>query len=147
MNRLATINKPKITLDTIFDEMENIGRNLWMIRSPFERGDFYQDINFPKYNLRKTDDGLAIDIALAGYDKDHIDIELSPQNKLTVSSEKIDESDTTYYQRDIALRKFSIDFQLSPSQEIGEITFINGILSIPIISGDPKRDVKRLEIL
>ena len=150
MNRLATINKPvtmtKTRMPSIFDELENIGRNLWRFNSPFD--DFTTDVSFPKYNVKQTDDGLDLDIALAGYDKDSINIELSPRNILTVSSEKIEEDENTHYHRkDIAMRKFEISWKLDPAQEIGEITFINGILHIPIHNGDPKKDVKRLDIL
>lgn len=152
MNRLATINKPttmtkrKTGFPSIFDDLENFGRNLWLFNSPFE--DFSTDISFPKYNVKQTENGLELDIALAGYDKDTINIELSPQNILTVSSEKIEEDgDVHYHRKDIAMRKFEIKWKLDAAQEIGDITFVNGILHIPIHNGDPKKDVKRLNIL
>lgn len=90
---------------------------------------------FPVYDLIRHDRGLEeIRIALAGYKKNDIKINIV-NDILTVESEAVDDSpDLHYLQRAIAKRAFSLKFQLPTNVEVAvtSCTFVDGILTILI---------------
>lgn len=145
MNRLTT--NP-----ISFPSFDSIGRNLSLTDFLFGGMDeFFTDVKFPKYNTIKKGDDLEIEIALAGYTKDDISIELSPENVLTVSSSKgkvVEEEDEigyTYVHHGVASRNFKIAWKIK--HDIGDITFVDGMLRIPLKSKAPqKQETKLLEI-
>lgn len=150
---------PKSALQSIFPDVNKSGRNLWMFDDMLDNffddfNTFQTEITFPKYNVRfhkDTGDGI-IEIALAGYDKDDISVELTPEGKLRVSNVKpdssvIEDDEWVYTRNGIAARDFSISWKLGPYQEVGDVTFENGILSIAIENTEPpKPETKHLKI-
>ena len=131
-----------------FPFFDDIGRLLFLHKKmmrPFES--LTEDVNFPKYNTVETDTGIDIEIALAGYKKDDIKIELSPDGVLTISAnvEKTsDYSDRKYISHGIAERNFSISYGVGTNHKIGDITFENGLLVIPIKEMKPKPPENKL---
>jgi HSP20 family molecular chaperone IbpA len=91
-------------------------------------------------------------------DKGDLKVELSPDNLLTVSYKKVkpmesdNENDDSgdqvrYYHRGIASRNFEIAWKLGPWNEVNDVTFEDGILSITIHSETPEKPkTKLLEI-
>jgi len=64
---------------------------------------------FPKINVRSLDDKYVVEIAVAGFDKSDIDLELR-DNCLLIKADKRDESkesEDDYIYREIARRSFS----------------------------------------
>jgi HSP20 family molecular chaperone IbpA len=146
--------------ESLFPTTGNTGRNLWPFDDVFgslfsDLDTFQKDIPFPKYNTKrnlKTGDTI-LEIALAGYDKNDIKVELTPENKLRVSNDKNplvedetdpDDLDWTYTNRGIAERHFDISWSLGPYQEVSDIQFKNGILSIMIKNTEPPKPESRL---
>ena len=87
--------------------------------------------NFPPYNIVKSeDDGTEIQLALAGYSKD--DIEVSVQDKvLTISSSGVDKQDDIEYNyRGVAKRAFTIKFSIGQYQEVKDVSMKDGMLFI-----------------
>ena len=87
--------------------------------------------NFPPYNIVKSeDDGAEIQLALAGYSKD--DIEVSVQDKvLTISSSGVDKQDDIEYNyRGVAKRAFTIKFSIGQYQEVKDVSMKDGMLFI-----------------
>ena len=87
--------------------------------------------NFPPYNIVKSeDDGTEIQLALAGYSKD--DIEVSVQDKvLTISSSGVDKQDDIEYNyRGVAKRAFIIKFSIGQYQEVKDVSMKDGMLFI-----------------
>lgn len=151
MNRLpTTYNSP-----WKFNGLD-IGRNLFLADSVFDGiGEFFKDVKFPKYNVIRKGDDMEIEIALAGYAKDDIDIELTNENVLTVSSgededrvvEDEDELGYTYVHRGVASRNFKISWKVSATHDVGKISYDNGMLRIPLKSKAPdKPKTKILQI-
>jgi molecular chaperone IbpA len=144
--------------------LSRIGRNLFF-NDPFFKGffdsfdEFSKDINFPKYNCIKTKDGIVIDLALAGYDKENLSVELTQDNVLIIKTlettidnspentfETSSDDENEYITRGIAARRFNIGFKIGPNSEIGKVTFKNGILSIPITTKKIKIQSKEIPI-
>ena len=87
--------------------------------------------NFPPYNIVKSeDDGTEVQLALAGYSKD--DIEVSVQDKvLTISSSGVDKQDDIEYNyRGVAKRAFTIKFSIGQYQEVKDVSMKDGMLFI-----------------
>ena len=141
-------------LDRFFsDAFGNFGRNLWAydptldLLSGFDN--FTSSVNFPKYDIIKEGENIRLDIALAGYKKDDIQVELTPDDKLRVSHENLEEIvdenvDMKYLHKGIASRSFDISWKLSPHHKVGDVTFENGILSINIKNRVPDKPKSKL---
>jgi len=92
--------------------------------------------NYPPYNIVKVSDtNYAIQIAVAGFGKDDIEIE-TKENSLTVKSvdkkdgEVVD--DTSYLQKGISNRAFKRTFTIADDVVVKDATFENGLLNIDL---------------
>jgi molecular chaperone IbpA len=158
-----TLLKP-IT-NTSFPFFDDIGRNLFLRDNIFDGWEnFFEDVKFPKYNVKSISEGkLEIEIALAGYRKENLSVELSPENILTVATLSVDaesdsdsdtelksefiDNDVNYIHHGIAARNFKISWKIGPNRKVGTITFEDGMLRIPLTAKTPpKTDTKRLTI-
>ena len=87
---------------------------------------------FPPYNIRKEGDySFVIDMALAGFSKDDIEVEVA-DGLLTVRSIKEnDENDDSIY-RGISYRKFNRKFTLADEIVVKDASLENGMLVISL---------------
>ena len=85
---------------------------------------------FPPYNIRKDGDyNYVIEMALAGFGKKDIEVEVK-EGLLTVRSVKEnDENDSNLY-RGISYRKFNRKFTLADDVEVNDASLENGMLTI-----------------
>lgn len=88
--------------------------------------------NFPIYDCRYNENkDFIIDLALAGYEKNQISVELVDQSSLIVKGEgNTSVSSDFYCVRNISNKSFQKNFRLSHEVEIKSVTYSNGILSI-----------------
>lgn len=91
-------------------------------------------VNYPPYNIKKIDNNhYVIEMAVAGFDKNELDIMMSSDNgTLTVSSKAIQNAnrDDNYLFKGIANRAFSRSFALADTVEVKDAQLINGMLKI-----------------
>lgn len=93
--------------------------------------------NYPFYNIKtsKKNEDLIIEIALAGFSKDSLEIALEG-NTLKVFAEKIEEDNEEfdYYTRQISKKSISREFTISEDYVNGDIVadFENGLLTVKI---------------
>lgn len=87
--------------------------------------------NFPPYNIRKVDDNkYTVEIAVAGFSKSDIDIEIDGDTlKITGNSASVDEEDSFLY-KGIANRAFSRTFNLADTIEVKDASLVNGMLKV-----------------
>ena len=87
---------------------------------------------FPPYNIRKDGDyNYVIEMALAGFGKKDIEVEVK-ECLLTVRSVKEnDENDSNLY-RGISYRKFNRKFTLADDVEVNDASLENGMLTISL---------------
>ena len=84
---------------------------------------------FPPYNIRKDNENIyTIEMAVAGFSKDDIEIELK-EGILKICS-KNDQEEGEYLHRGIAKRAFSRSFTLSDDILVKEADLVNGMLTI-----------------
>jgi molecular chaperone IbpA len=93
--------------------------------------------SYPPYNIELTgEDQYRITMAVAGFDRSELNIEVN-QNNLTISANKEpDQEERQYLHQGIAARNFERRFQLADHVEVKAATFENGLLHI-----DLKREI------
>ena len=92
---------------------------------------------YPHYNIKKLDDNKwIIELALAGFSKDDIEIEVK-DNVMTINGE-LKEENNEYVYKGISSRKFSKSFTLAEFTECESAKMENGILSIILEKNIPE---------
>lgn len=85
---------------------------------------------YPPYNIREIDeDTRVLELALAGFAKDEIKVELN-NRLLTISGEKEKEENVKYIHKGIATRKFSKVITLWEFWEVNSADYNDGILYV-----------------
>lgn len=112
----------------------------------------HKNTSFPPYNIRKQDRGIhVIEMALAGYKKDDLEVTLYPDNTLEVSapgSPETEEEKDSYVYRGVAARSFSRSFILADGVEVTSVEFVDGMLLIYIEAKEPEKfEPQKLKIL
>ena len=94
-----------------------------------------QQSGFPPYNVRKVDeDTFVVELAVAGYNKDAIDI-VEHDGVLTIKGERPEDAEE-YLHKGIAGRKFTRTFTLAEYMYVDSADLNDGMLYVII-----KRDV------
>ena len=126
MNTLATLDRNRLTphtvgFDSLFDRL-------------FDTDFHTTSGGFPPYNIVKNDDyNYQIEMALAGYSKKDIDIELK-EGTLSISSKKIedDTDEITLIHKGISHKSFKRSFTLSDEMKVKGAKMENGMLFIAL---------------
>jgi len=102
--------------------------------------------NYPPYNIRKTSENTyVIELAVAGFGKQEIDITLD-DNKLVISGNAKDDSDNFLF-KGIANRAFTRTFALDDHIEINDASLVNGMLKIALERIIPEhKKPKKIEV-
>lgn len=109
-----------------------------------------QQSSYPPYNIIKfNDDQTRIEMALAGFSKEDLEVTLE-NNSLTVSARRKqdDQVDGTYVFRGISARAFVRRWTLGRYFEVSQVKFEDGILKIDVVRNVPEdQKPRQLEIL
>ena len=98
---------------------------------------------FPPYNIRKEGDyHYVIEMALAGFSKEDIEIEVA-DGTLSVRSDKKDDASDNLY-RGISFRKFNRKFTLSDDIVVNDAALDNGMRTINLERIVPEEKKPRL---
>ena len=102
--------------------------------------------NYPPYNIVKVDDSnYTIEIAIAGFSKDEIEVE-TKENTLTIKSQSRPDGDDDkqYLHKGISNRAFTRAFTLSDDVVVKGATFENGLLNVELERIIPEEKKPRL---
>ena len=104
-----------------------------------------QDTGYPPYNIRKVDEyNYIIEIALAGFSEDDIEVEVSDGTLTVRSKESKDTAEQQYVHRGIAKRIFSKAWTLSDDMVVKNAEFTNGLLNISLEKIVPEEKKPRI---
>ena len=105
-----------VGFDNIFDQLSTLS-------------DF--DIpNYPPYNIKKIDkENYQLEMALAGFGKDEIDVEVK-ENTLTISARTSDKEEDSFVHQGIARRAFKRRWTLAEHLEVDDAKLKYGILIV-----------------
>ena len=110
--------------------------------------DFTKNIpNYPPYNIKKTgDNNYVIELAVAGFAKQDIEIEFA-DDKLIIKGNTKDDESSDFLFTGIAARNFTRTFVLDDQIEIKDAAMLNGMLKIALerIIPDHKKP-KKIEV-
>ena len=123
-NNFNQLTPYAVGFDRVFDQLQN-----YVEHNATSTG-------FPPYNIRKGGDyTYAIEMALAGFSKDDIEVEVA-EGLLTVRSVKEDDETNEEYDskiyRGIAYRKFNRKFTLADDIVVKDASLENGMLKIDL---------------
>ena len=114
-----------IGFDDMFEQFESMLGN----------GGLTMQSNYPPYNIRKTGkDNYAIEVALAGFNKNDVEVEFE-DNLLTVKTKEVDKtqdqnSDGEIIHKGISQRHFARSFTIADDVKVGEAKLKDGLLTI-----------------
>lgn len=116
---LANLNRALIGFDRLFDDFEN-------------RWAKSVQTNYPPHNVLRTGDNTyEIQIAVSGFEKNEISVEVD-QDRLIIKGESMttDYAPEQYLHRGLATRDFQKIFPLAEHVEVCSSSIKNGILTI-----------------
>ena len=95
--------------------------------------------SFPPHDLEKKDTMYKLTLAVAGYSKENINIELK-DNLLTVEGDRAENNREDYVVTGIAARKFRKSFSLSDAMEVRDADLKDGLLTITFEEVIPEKE-------
>ena len=132
MNQLVrfdtnALNRALVGFDSLFNDFEHRFAN-------------HINQSYPPYNILKYgEDSYAIEVAVTGFTKDEITVEVD-QNRLVVKGERIpvENADIEYLYRGLASRNFVRSWTLAEHMVVGEGRIKNGVLTIEVTREVPE---------
>jgi len=126
-----------IGFDDMFDQFESMLGNNGMVQS-----------NYPPYNIRKTGkDRHAIEIAIAGFNKDDVEVEFEDK-LLTVRTKKVnktvEKNAEEIIHKGISQRSFSRSFTIADDVKVSAAELKDGLLTINCEKIVPEQKKKKL---
>ena len=127
-----------IGFDDMFDQFESMLGN----------GSLGLQTNYPPYNIRKAGkDKYAIEVAVAGFNKDDVEVEYE-DNLLTVKTKEVKRSEEKdggeVIHRGISQRSFARSFTIADDVKVGEAKLKDGLLTISCERIIPDHKKKKL---
>src|SRR5438045_665742 len=121
----APFRRSTVGFDRLFDMLEN--NNLGQAQE-----------NYPPFDLLRVDDNhYRIELAVAGFNRDELDI-TSQQNVLIISGRKKEQEGDNYIHRGIANRSFERRFALADHIKVTGADLKDGLLSIDLVREIPE---------
>ena len=123
--------------------MERIQRNAIGLDSYFDNILGTEVVNYPPYNLiAVTEDESRLELALAGFSEKEVSV-YTERGKLVIQGNKEDKGDVTYYHRGLAQRSFTREWTISDDTEVGNVEFVDGLLSVTLKKIVPESHKKK----
>ena len=133
---LETLPKFAIGFDRMFEELARTQEKL-------------NNTNYPPYNIvRLAETEYAIEVAVAGFEEDELDVEVV-DGELVIRGEtktNVTENTGNYLHHGIAARNFTRTFALPDDAEISGATVRNGILTVNVVVHIPESTKKKIAI-
>ena len=103
--------------------------------------------NYPPFNIKKVDENkYAIEIALAGFSKQDVQIELDGAKLVITGNVEAKTAEENYVFKGISNKPFTREFTLADNVEIQGAEFINGMLKIWLDTLTPQQNKKKIDI-
>tara|TARA_R110000823_G_scaffold136040_6_gene265377 strand:- start:409 stop:852 length:444 start_codon:yes stop_codon:yes gene_type:complete len=118
---LPTFARHAIGFDRVFNEMNR--------QFASTRG----SDNYPPYNIARLDDThYVIEVAVAGFADEEIDVELKDSTLVVKGEKSKTDKEVDYIHKGISARSFERNFTLADNVEVRAATVKNGILAIAL---------------
>jgi molecular chaperone IbpA len=95
-------------------------------------------VTFPPVDLIKIEGGYLVQLAVAGYSKDDVTVEVSSDDVLTVTGKQEAKADDSQYLfKGISARSFIRKWQLFDTDTVESVVLKDGMLTIKIARANP----------
>lgn len=135
-------NLPSTTIINTFDDMfRDINRFAIGFEPMLAR---IQGLNptssgYPPYNLEQDGDRYRLELAVAGFSREELEINLTPDGVLSVKGSKQGErQEKNWLHRGIAARNFERYFSLADHIKVVDASLENGLLAIELVREVPE---------
>lgn len=104
-------------------------------------------VSYPPYNSYTLKGHLYIELAVAGFTKEELNVEFAGGRLTITGDKKKNESpfEINYIHRGLAYRRFSQTFTILPSHEFNGVTLVNGVLVVDFKPVESKQ-VNKIDI-
>ena len=124
-----TYTNPFVQIQSILNDPFFLGFNDQFVRWESNKK---TTSSFPPYNVKKIDeDNYTIELAVAGYDRSELEINVE-KDTLTIKSDKENDDKSEFMHRGIAGRNFTQHFTLGEYMIVKSASLENGMLIINI---------------
>lgn len=134
---LETLPRFAIGFDRMFEELTRTQEKL-------------NNTNYPPYNIvQLAETEYAIEVAVAGFAEDELDVEVIDGELVIKGETKSAETDHrtgNYLHQGIAARNFTRTFALPDDAEVNGATVKNGILTVNVVVHIPESSKKKIAI-
>ena len=118
---LPTFARHAIGFDRVFNELNRTFANSKSTE------------NYPPYNIARLDDThYVIEVAVAGFAEDEIDVEIKESTLIIKGEKPKKDKEIEYVHKGISARNFERSFTLADNVEVRAATVQNGILAIAL---------------
>jgi molecular chaperone IbpA len=101
---------------------------------------------YPPYNLYKgTKEGYVLEIAVSGWARDELEVELTTGNTLKVTGTKSDVDTREYLHRGLAHRSWTRTWTLEPDICLSSVHLQDGLLTI-YLESQPVKSSRKINI-
>ena len=133
---IANLPRFAIGFDRIFEELARTQEKL-------------NNSNYPPYNIvRVAETEYAIEVAVAGFEEDELDVEVVDGELVIRGETKSNQVENVgnYLHQGIAARNFTRTFALPDDAEVNGATVRNGILTVNVVVHIPESTKKKIAI-
>jgi molecular chaperone IbpA len=124
----APLYRSTVGFDRLFQMLDNAG------------GVESEASTYPPYNIeRKSDNEYRISMAVAGFTRGEIDIQVKEQSLTIKGEKKPADKEVQFLHRGIATRAFERRFQLADHVEVTGADLQDGLLHVDLVRNVPER--------
>jgi molecular chaperone IbpA len=129
MTNLTYKTNPFLQIESIFNDPFFLGFNNQFVRWETNKK---TTSPFPPYNVKKVDeDNYIVELAVAGYDREDLDITVD-KDTLIIKSDRENDEKSDFLHKGIAGRNFKQTFTLGEYMLVKSASLENGLLTIKI---------------
>jgi molecular chaperone IbpA len=117
------------------------------VKDPFFIGfdDFlFNRTSYPPYDIiKETDSSFRIELAVAGYSKENLEVTLE-NSLLTIKGSKVKQKEQTYLHNGISKKSINISFTLASDIVVSKVELVEGVLTILLNKVIPEENKPKL---
>jgi len=101
--------------------------------------------NFPPYNILKVSENeTVLEVALAGYTREQLEVVVERQVLTISATKKEDETELgEYTHRAVASRSFAKNFQLGDAATVQDVKYQDGLLTLRVVVEIPEEQQRK----
>ena len=97
--------------------------------------------SYPPHNVTQDgDDSYSIELAVAGFSEDEIEVRLEKRTLIITSNKNVNKDVPEYIHKGISTKNFTRTFKLAENVEVKDVYMLNGMLKVSLQLVVPEED-------